>query len=472
MFVLFLLILLISCHNYRMIEGRLKPVYFTPKASAFNDTDFPNPMIRYNDFFYLKGNYSISVPLIPKETVIALINKPTFFNLYDQFLIYPKEHVTVSKSKYNDFTFEIENNEQRNKELLFLKTLDKIEKYPFLPFDKPLDTILAFEKTFKLILPKLLFNAKKTFDSLAIDYNVSKKFKLLTIGNIENKYSYKSLLNLYLVNKDTLLAYNLYQQKLKELLPYFNDIKNRKEFNQSILSLIDFVNELMPKQIWKTVTEKDFQTNYNIVNQYFNGLSRDYLLSHIMYIGNKNRIAISKEYITNYENNCVNKDYKNLIHKVFAEQRKNNKKAYSLDENNIILFKNKKISNLETLLERNKGKLLVLDFWASWCTPCLKEIPYLKKTIENYSSSNILFISISFDKDLLQWRKAVIANKLPVDFNYTFVNSEKSQFVKKYNIETIPRYIIIGKDGKFINDDAPSPSDAKLKMLLDNLLAN
>ena len=56
-----------------------------------------------------------------------------------------------------------------------------------------------------------------------------------------------------------------------------------------------------------------------------------------------------------------------------------------------------KAGTLKTLLENNKGKVIVLNFWATWCAPCVAEIPELKAFYEEHKGDNLAFLAISLD---------------------------------------------------------------------------
>jgi thiol-disulfide isomerase/thioredoxin len=59
-----------------------------------------------------------------------------------------------------------------------------------------------------------------------------------------------------------------------------------------------------------------------------------------------------------------------------------------------------------------KNKYVVIDFWASWCGPCLANVPYLNKLIKSYGGDSIGFVSISVDSDLKKWEKAIMDYKI------------------------------------------------------------
>ena len=125
----------------------------------------------------------------------------------------------------------------------------------------------------------------------------------------------------------------------------------------------------------------------------------------------------------------------------------------------------------KTKLEDLRGKYVYIDVWATWCGPCLAEIPHLKKVEAKYHGKNIEFVSISVDteKDYEKWKKMVVSKELGgiqlfADKNWT------SDFVKAFGINSIPRFILIGPDGKVIKADAARPSSASLTELLDGLV--
>jgi thiol-disulfide isomerase/thioredoxin len=125
----------------------------------------------------------------------------------------------------------------------------------------------------------------------------------------------------------------------------------------------------------------------------------------------------------------------------------------------------------KTSLESLKGKYVYIDVWATWCGPCRAEIPHLKKVEEAYHDKNIEFVSISIDraKDHDKWKKFV-ADKELGGIQLFADNDWNSQFVKDFQINGIPRFILVGPNGEIVNADAPRPSSPSLIELFDNIL--
>ena len=97
-----------------------------------------------------------------------------------------------------------------------------------------------------------------------------------------------------------------------------------------------------------------------------------------------------------------------------------------------------------------KGKkVYIVDFWASWCVPCRKEIPNLKAIYERFSGKGLEIVSISIDKNDSAWRKAVTAE------NLTWPNGIDKQGIKDmFNVNAIPAiFIVDGKTGRILAEN-------------------
>lgn len=123
-----------------------------------------------------------------------------------------------------------------------------------------------------------------------------------------------------------------------------------------------------------------------------------------------------------------------------------------------------------TSLDDLKGKFVYVDVWATWCGPCIREIPELKKVEQKYHEKNIEFVSISIDekKDYDKWKQFVVSEGL-VGVQLIADNAWQSEFVEKYAINGIPHFILIDTEGNIINADAPRPSSPELIKVFDEL---
>lgn len=132
----------------------------------------------------------------------------------------------------------------------------------------------------------------------------------------------------------------------------------------------------------------------------------------------------------------------------------------------------------ETSLSDLKGKYVYMDIWATWCGPCIREIPSLKKVEKQFEGKNIEFVSISIDEGRgykgdaaaahKGWEK-MIKNKELGGIQLLADNGFKSQFVQDYKINGIPRFILIDPEGNIVSPDAPRPSSPRLIELFNEL---
>lgn len=160
-----------------------------------------------------------------------------------------------------------------------------------------------------------------------------------------------------------------------------------------------------------------------------------------------------------------NQEYKKEIESTYANYKMMQGNAMSPDFN--FTDVNGKLVSLKSL----RGKYVYIDVWATWCAPCKAEIPFLQKVEHDYEGKNIYFVSLSVDRmaDKPKWISYVKDHKLG-GIQLMSDNDFNSEFVKKYNINSIPRFILIDPTGKIVDGDAKRPSDPLLRTQLDKLL--
>lgn len=130
-----------------------------------------------------------------------------------------------------------------------------------------------------------------------------------------------------------------------------------------------------------------------------------------------------------------------------------------------------------TSLKDLKGSYVYIDVWATWCGPCIAEIPSLKKLEKEYHDKNISFVSISIDDAKRhggsmevahdKWQKMVKEEELG-GIQLFAPDGWKSDFIKDYKIQGIPRFILLDPEGKVVSASAPRPSSEHLVALLES----
>lgn len=128
------------------------------------------------------------------------------------------------------------------------------------------------------------------------------------------------------------------------------------------------------------------------------------------------------------------------------------------------------INDKNVSLKDFKGKVVVLDMWAMWCGPCLKEKPYFQEIEEEYKNNNeIVFISVSTDGmgQKERWKNFV---KKKGWHGIELISEYTESLMKYYKVEGIPRFMIFDKNGKIITVNAPRPSEPGFKSLIEQTL--
>ncbi len=125
-------------------------------------------------------------------------------------------------------------------------------------------------------------------------------------------------------------------------------------------------------------------------------------------------------------------------------------------------------------LEDFKGSLVVLDFWFTGCVPCKAEMPYLERLAGEMNGRDIRFVSVSLDTGnqlMAAWRKMMEGKEASPVLHLNLPGGFKSDFMKTLNITSVPRMLLLDREGWIVEAYAKRPSDPKLKQQIEQLLA-
>jgi len=113
----------------------------------------------------------------------------------------------------------------------------------------------------------------------------------------------------------------------------------------------------------------------------------------------------------------------------------------------------------EITLDQFKGKVVYIDFWASWCGPCRKQFPFakeLKKKLSKKQKKKVEFLYISIDNGEKIWKNAI--KKMDIEgYHVLSTGGWSSKVCKYFNIRSIPRYMLIDKKGRIAESNAKRP---------------
>ncbi|OQY93588.1 MAG: hypothetical protein B6D37_10865 [Sphingobacteriales bacterium UTBCD1] len=109
-----------------------------------------------------------------------------------------------------------------------------------------------------------------------------------------------------------------------------------------------------------------------------------------------------------------------------------------------------KPDNTKGSLFEKKGKITMLVFWASWCSPCRKEIPELKKISTLFASRGLIIKSISIDEDLYKWHKALKEENMSWE-QFLIPDSEVNKVKAQFRISSVPIILFLDKENIVFN---------------------
>ncbi|MES2574491.1 MAG: TlpA disulfide reductase family protein [Bacteroidota bacterium] len=101
----------------------------------------------------------------------------------------------------------------------------------------------------------------------------------------------------------------------------------------------------------------------------------------------------------------------------------------------------------KNILKKHKGKILVIEVWASWCGDCVKAMPKIKELQVN--NPEVAYVFISMDKTSDKWKQGIEKHQLKGD-HFMANDQMKGIFGKAIHLDWIPRYIIIDRTGKIV----------------------
>lgn len=449
-FLLALCIVLIHCSkseekaNYLVLSGnvinssndslgifdktnkKIKTIYIS-KDSIFKDSLF------VSNGYYVLTDWKIYKPIFLKNTykLNATINykteEPTFHfkGIGSEENNYLNEKAAFDEKfeKVEDYKFYLSLNEAR-----FTSLADSIknQKIQFLKKFSPLDSSFLTYQGFKIEFENARFKERYQKwrgqfikdDSFQVSPNFPNPYKNIDISN-EKLLEHRDYLNAikfaltYKINNDVAFM---------ELSSYLDSIEKRVE-SQKIIDALAYSE-----------------------------------ISSILQ-GNEN---ISNDAYSKFMTIVKNEKYKKELKDAYAVIQKNPKGKTSPQ------FDFYDINNKKTTLKSLEGKLVFIDIWATWCFPCIREIPAFIKLQKEFKNEDVYFVSMCLKDSKENFEKMV--NEKNLKGMQLFAPDPEHPFFQEYNLKTIPRYILLDKEGKIIDAYAPKPSNPKLKtLLLENL---
>lgn len=276
---------------------------------------------------------------------------------------------------------------------------------------------------------------------------------------------------------------------------YYRYFKNRIKYKTALL----LIDELENKEI-NTLVKNDSLLKFLFYRNFLQGYSKSRIEPNFIYNDkidfkkvydsiNKSNLLTYKEKLylsSHYLETIINDNYSNTEVIEYFDKFIN---SYHQENNVINYFKNNfnlqqdlnsltelvglngSKYNLEDVIKKHSGKIIYVDFWASWCMPCRRTMESSKVLRDYYKDKNVVFIYLAINDKIDSWK---IANKED-DLNnyketYFITNSKNSKLIDELGINSIPRFLLYDKTGKLVNDNAPRPDSKEIKNEINKYL--
>ncbi len=306
------------------------------------------------------------------------------------------------------------------------------------------------------------YNNRKTFvENYCARHSVPDRYKRMAMAEVYAAY-YTDLIAPYFAEKNKGARLNNIAVNYSTALEGFHYNDEQLYFSTSLTSRS--VYDYYKYTIGKNDSVNIDKTDAGLIRLYKKIKSdprqrmRDDLLAHVLVWSASESYPSIDSLYNDFSLICKNAGYLKEVDEAVQKekQRQIQKNAITLKsalKDSIISLDGTRKEVGEVL---GKGKPVVIDCWASWCSPCVKEIPFSMNFKEKYKGK-IEFVFLSFDKTKENWLKK--AKELKVEkASYLLSRNFESDFALHFGISAIPRYIILDKTGRLITDNAARPS--------------
>jgi|GEM_PF-6393179 len=211
----------------------------------------------------------------------------------------------------------------------------------------------------------------------------------------------------------------------------------------------------------KDAPEEKLSEQYTIITNYIKDISlRDYLLTLTMHEFLEQHPSNYKEIYSKYLILCANPSYKEAIQTEYKEETESlliTIPETILTKTRFIKSSNNTEISLKELLSTLKKDNILVDFWASWCKPCLHQAPFLSAFERSYKD-RVGFLSISVDRDYTAFTSGLKTFNLSGE-QYLLKDQVSSPFLKLLKFKSIPRYILLDNKFHILRFKTPMPED-------------
>lgn len=501
-----------------IINGHINNYDGKDKTGILNFRNTITGLENQNIFFIDSiGNFKVSLELVCPSMIPTILTGNAFFQIY----LVPGETYNVTINEDGNHVFTGENCELYNQVSELSDTLKSRFRYDELKrqlyYHSDSSDYHALEKfSDDLLKRKLAFVDEyckkeeinqKVYDLIKLDLQYEPAWYLIgyRLGSSNKRNDlpedfYQHLYDKFQINNPEAIGsknYNMYIANIRYTMwedYYFSNgiieyLKMTQRFSERELFLIS-KNLIRDTTVTKTkefieffddqkgeITEltNKYLTNFLLdsVRYFANGLGRDLIISQgisLNYLRDATFSPSPDEWIQ-IESLISNKKILSYLRKF--DQSNQEKVDNTINNKTTIispLLKNESDKVFEKLIGRYNGKVVYIDFWATWCGPCRQEIPHSKILSSHFAGQEVVFLNLCCQSDKKNWETTIKSEQLTGN-HYLLSSDEYNILSKLFNIQGVPTYVLLDKKGNITDKNAPRPSDGPMTInAIDKLL--
>lgn len=257
----------------------------------------------------------------------------------------------------------------------------------------------------------------------------------------------------------------------------------KKAINQNEFDISQFKNEDLHIRAYEDYLKKFVFENLEIKTVSLgNGVAKNFLESFDFvytkgYFSGENKKHLLKDALKNIKIDHPKSVYNDRLQKyntlfpediIKEEGVRNSSSIVELTQGVQLITSKNETTTLAEILNQYKGKIVYIDYWASWCAPCIAAFPSYENLKKTYSDEDVVFVFISVDKYENKWKN--ISTKEKLRNSFWAINYSEAEFYKELSLRSFPRYLLFNEEGELIKSKAPSPEGELLNAFLDELL--
>nr|WP_321358305.1 TlpA disulfide reductase family protein [uncultured Draconibacterium sp.] len=477
-FFFLFLVILSGCHEKNEIEqgqtltvvtGKVSnmQVYLNTKEFTVNIIDFRGKKTIYSDSIKSDGTFSIEFDLYKPQDI-------TIDPIVGKIIAHPGDsiHLGIDFADIGNIKF---SGDRARSNIDLNKFLNSY--YSIINFTNEETRRMEF-RTYRSFCDSVKLVADKKQQEFVKEFNPTTEVKAWTTDYMTIRY------------QQALLYFQMHYAYIRNIksyteldLPddYYSFLENiDTDFSDSIVnaSIYELLSYYTSNYAQRTIldTTQSFNESYltlanKLLNEHNDCFFRQMVIGNLFYQQlNRNDVDFFTDNINLMDKNVHDSSLKIPLENYYADLQKQIENP-EINSNATLakLTGTAGESLIDSIWGANQGKVIYIDFWATWCGPCKAEMPNSKKLQKKLAGEDVAFVYMCIDSDEKQWKLAL--SQMQLEGQHYFCDRKQSGSIRNaFDIEGIPHYMLVSKHGHIVEYDSSRPMNPETIEKIEKLL--